>query len=221
MILDINKKKFIDLDQSIINIINQLKKNNNLDNKINNLENNFILKFNELKKNISNENINELKKLTSLEILEIELDTIKLILKYSLQNKNVEINFIYKSLNYLLTLSNILKNRLNQKDINTNKSNNLSRCSYKFCTFNSKCNYHYNDKNKNRCYQDHYVHNMVSNDIIIILKYINNINEEYVKPNKDLLKSLNTLSYVINHMESELRSKCIYYNKDEWDTFHI
>ena len=53
-------------------------------------------------------------------------------------------------------------------------------------------------------------------------KYIDKISKQnkFFKQNKDILKTLNTLAYVINHMENELSSKCIYYEKKDWDKFH-
>ena len=98
----------------------------------------------------------------------------------------------------------------------------LVRCSYKFCNFKENCVYNYQKKN-NHCYQDHFVHNMVSHDINILIDYIEQSydNEDIIKPNKEILKSLNTLSFVINHMEQELKAKCIYLDKSEWDKFHI
>ena len=38
--------------------------------------------------------------------------------------------------------------------------------------------------------------------------------------NKDILKSVNTLSFVIAHMETELKTKCMYAEQKEWDSFH-
>ena len=84
--------------------------------------------------------------------------------------------------------------------------------------------YNYNPKSKNVCYQDHYVHNMVSSDISVLIKYIKSkkINDkQHLIHNKELLKSINTLTYVIGHMENELKSKCFYSDKSEWDKYHI
>jgi hypothetical protein len=64
---------------------------------------------------------------------------------------------------------------------------------------------------------------MVSADLIILLDYIgvkydkNNL----VIPNKEILKTINTLNFVIEHMHSELKSRCLYLNKDEYEKEHI
>jgi hypothetical protein len=64
---------------------------------------------------------------------------------------------------------------------------------------------------------------MVSADLMVLIDYISSkyINEVQITPNKEILKSINTLSFVINHMENELRSKCIYSDESEWEKFHF
>jgi hypothetical protein len=98
----------------------------------------------------------------------------------------------------------------------------ITRCSYKFCSYKDSCNYNYN-KSKNLCYQDHYVHNMVSEDLKILIDYVE---QKYgkvkvVSHNKEILKTINTLSYVINHMESELKAKCMYLPENEIENYHF
>ena len=38
--------------------------------------------------------------------------------------------------------------------------------------------------------------------------------------NKEVLKTINTLSFVIGHMESELKTKCIYLEEKDWNSCH-
>jgi hypothetical protein len=120
----------------------------------------------------------KLTKENSLKILQKELDIIKLLTKYSLQNNQLDYDFIVNCLKLLLILSDTLKTRINQKDIvidkKTYNNNNIARCSYKFCTFKDTCVYNYNNKSKVLCYQDHYVHNMVSHDVDSLINYIEN-----------------------------------------------
>ena len=54
-------------------------------------------------------------------------------------------------------------------------------------------------------------------DIIILKEYIEFKFKEnkLIIPNKEILKSINTLSFVIEHMYSELKSRCLYLNDDE------
>ena len=170
--------------------------------------------------------IEALKKENSLKILQKELDIIKLLTKYSLQNNQLNYNFFINSLKLLLNLSETLRIRINQKEIGLDKKSisedNIPRCSYKFCNFKDSCNYNYN-KTKNLCYQDHFVHNMVSTDLKILLEYIE---QKYSKinvisHNKEILKTINTLSFVIHHMESELKAKCMYLAENEIESYHF
>jgi hypothetical protein len=162
----------------------------------------------------------------SLILLEYELDIIRLLSKYTLQNNYLIYDFFLKCINLLLQISNILSTRLKLEDVIhkvKNDTNYISRCSYKFCNFKNECFYNYNAKTKNVCYQDHYVHNMVSADLIILLDYIDvkyNKNNLII-PNKEILKTINTLNFVIEHMHSELKSRCLYLNENEYEKEHI
>ena len=169
---------------------------------------------------------NLLKDKTSLYILENELEIIKLLSKYTLQNNYLNLEFFMKCINLILEMSSILSQRLKLSKI-THKVKNyngyLPRCSYKFCNFKNECFYNYNLKTKHICYQDHYVHNMIEADLIILKDYINiKFNENNsVVPNKEILKTINTLSYVIEHMYNELKSRCLYLNEDEYEKEHF
>ncbi len=172
------------------------------------------------------EKIEEVKKGNSLKILQKELEIIKLLTKYSLQNNQLNYDFFMNALKLLFNLSETLRVRIGQKDINIEKKilgeDNISRCSYKFCSFKDSCNYNYN-KSKNLCYQDHYVHNMVSADLKVLLEFVE---QKYgkikvVSHNKEILKTINTLSFVINHMESELKAKCMYLPENEIENYHF
>ena len=186
--------------------------------------------FNELMTKINNYDLekiqDEFEKLTSLDLLDEELKIVKLISKYTLQNNYLNYGFFLKSLDVILIQSNILCKRLKLQPIDhkvKNYNNYIPRCSYKFCNFKNDCFYNYNRKTKNICYQDHYVHNMVSADLIILIDYIKNkFNEnKLIIPNKEILKSINTLSFVVEHMYSELKSRCLYLKDDEIEKEHF
>jgi hypothetical protein len=197
-----------------------------LQNKVEQIETDYLTKLQILEVECNNINIEDYNKKNSLEILQKELDIIKLLTKYSLQNNVLEFNFFIASLNFLFHLSEILRIRINQKEIiHDNKiiNNSISRCSYKFCNYKDTCVYNYNTKNKSKCYQDHYVHCMVSADLLVLIEYITTKfeNQQEITPNKEILKSINTLSFVINHMESELRAKCMYIDESDWEKYHF
>ena len=218
---DLNKN----ISKDLLEKIKNTKNTNNIQVKIVEQETNYMEQIDNLNQIIKNKNILEsLNGLTILEILQKELEVIKLIAKFSLQNNNIDKKFLINALGIILTTSKYLQNKINQQEITNIKQTKvgLIRCSYKFCNFKENCVYNY-QKNNNHCYQDHFVHNMVSHDIRMLIEYIEQsyYNEDIIKPNKEILKSLNTLSFVINHMEQELKAKCIYLDKSEWDNFHI
>jgi hypothetical protein len=218
---------------NILNYIDIVKNNSNineddlLQNKVEQIETDYLIKLKELEDVFSdNLKIEEFKNKNSLLILQKELEVIKLLTKYSLQNNLLDYVFFTNSLKFLFNLSEILRERIGQKEIihDTKFHNNsISRCSYKFCNYKDACVYNYNIKNKSQCYQDHYVHRMVSADLHVLIEYVKYKCEDQktIIPNKEILKSINTLSYVINHMENELRSKCMYLEENEWEKNHF
>lgn len=221
------------ISKDIEQLMNSNKFINNIDVKIEELEVDFTSKINEIRKTFESNDINKLySNKNSLEVLQKEVEIIKLISKYSLQNNKLEFEFIITCLKYLLSLSEILRNRLHQQPINMNKymknnissvNNNITRCSYKFCNYKEECAYNYNiGKKTNQCYQDHYVHNMVSHDVLSLIGYIesNYKTNSLILHNKEILKTVNTLSFVIGHMEGELRAKCLYNDPKDWEKFH-
>ena len=219
-----NKYNTLHLEQFIEKLKDNKEKN--IESKVTQLEIEYSNKLKELEELCNNPNdIILIKQSYSLNILQKELDIIKLLTKYSLLNNNLDYNFFMKSLNILLDLSETLRIRLGQKEliIDNKDVNIITRCSYKFCSYKYNCTYNYNSNIKNLCYQNHYVHNMVSADLKILIKYINNKYKlnTIILHNKDILKTINTLSFVINHMESELKTKCLYLPKPEWDKSHV
>lgn len=163
----------------------------------------------------------------SLELLKIEDELTFYLHKYCLKTHDIDYIFIIKMLNIILNISNTLKKRCNLPDfnlkLNDKNKNELKRCSYKFCKFKENCNYNY-CKKKCVCYQDHYVHHMVSFDIIQLLNYLNISNNGSLSlniNNVEILKSIKTLAFVINHMKNELAVRCLYAKPNEIERNHI
>jgi hypothetical protein len=222
-------KTCLNITTDIDTLTNTNKFINNIDVKIEEMEVDFVTKINEIKNTYEKEDINKLySDKNSLEILQKEVEIVKLISKYSLQNNKLEFIFIITCLKYLYKLSEILRIRIKQQPVNINKNfntknSNIIRCSYKFCNYKEECAYNYNfSKKTNQCYQDHYVHNMVSHDVISLISYIENNykNDALILHNKEILKTINTLSFVIGHMEGELRAKCLYNDPKDCEKFH-
>lgn len=197
------------------------------ENKINEIEKEYTESLNRIEELYEKDNLEEyVNSKNSKILLKEELDIIRLLSKYTLQNNYIDYKFFFKSIKLLYKISEILRKRINQDPIihkNKNFNSYIPRCSYKFCNFKDNCFYNYNLKNKNICYQDHYVHNMVSADLVILEEYIDFkfIDKNLIVPNKEILKTINTLSFVISHMQTELNSKCLYLNDDECDKMHF
>lgn len=219
--------------QEYISKLSNKLEDKNVENKINQIEKEYHDKLQEIEKLCKSPNdILVIQNKPSLLILQKEQDIIKLLTKYTLQNKTLNYDFLVSCLKILLDLSETLRIRLGQKELQHEKSlelsmgnndNIISRCSYKFCSYQDNCAYNYNFKTKNLCYQDHYVHNMVSSDLRILITYIKYKYEKtkLITHNKEILKTINTLSYVISHMECELRTKCLYIPENEWEQCHF
>jgi hypothetical protein len=218
--------------QEYINLLNENKNNYvndefEIENKVNEIEIEYEVKLKELEKQfLKDDEIDKYNDMNSLQILQKELEIIKLLTKYSLQNNQLDYIFFLSCLEFLFKLSEILRIRLCQKEIIHEKKiyspTNIPRCSYKFCNYKDTCIYNYNIKNKSLCYQDHYVHRMVSADLNVLIEYIKEYNtQDFVIHNKEILKTINTLSFVIAHMELELKNKCLYLDEADWETCHF
>lgn len=210
----------------IIKYINSYKFTNNIDVKIEEIEINFTTKLQEIQAAFENDNIEHIYgKKPSLDIIQKEVEIIKLISKYSLQNNKLEYTFVLNCLNYLLQLSEMLRIRIKQSAITftkPQKNSGIVRCSYKFCNYKENCTYNYGKKGC-ACYQDHYVHNMVSHDVQSLIAYIemNHSDGDTIMHNKEILKTINTLAFVIGHMECELKAKCLYNDMKDWEKYHF
>ena len=143
---------FYNLDKNI-NIDNYLEKlknksnEKNMQNKIIQIEQDYIQKIHNIEKLYLDDNkIKILKKQNSLIILQKELETIKILTKYTLQNKILNYKFLKICLNLLLEFSETLRLRLKQKEFfhdNIENKINISRCSYKFCSYQANCSYNF------------------------------------------------------------------------------
>lgn len=80
----------------------------------------------------------------------------------------------------------------------------IGRNSYKFCEFGHNCSFNY-CRHKNRstdrdCYSQHYVYPLVKSDLQNLISHISTGNIMI----KEVVTSINTITYVINHMYNEL-----------------
>lgn len=209
-----NKDILIIDESSYLNKINLKNKKNYLD-VLKNKEKEFNTELDKLRVLTSNNfDKNKYNHLNSLKLLEMEKKIINNINRYCMKLNNLDFNFIIDVLKYLNGLSSILKTRLKQKDIKYHNKDHIQRCSYKFCKFKENCSYNYSNK-KNICYQDHYVHNMINCDLKQIINFLEKNKDNPKKNLNDFSKSINTISFVINHMYKELNTRCLYHKTDE------
>tara|TARA_Y100000780_G_scaffold230383_1_gene252453 strand:+ start:722 stop:1345 length:624 start_codon:yes stop_codon:yes gene_type:complete len=137
---------------------------------------------------------------SDIEILEKITIISKYIKIYIIDKDHKDIENYVKYINWIFNCIKILAIR-NKQEIKTNviENNTLTRNSYKFCDFNHKCKYAYSFKNK--CYSQHFVYSLLYDDIYNLLNHIKNSKELDMK---NIKTSINTITYVITHMNEEM-----------------
>ena len=151
-----------------------------------------------------------------LEIIQMQIIVISHVLKHFKMFKLDNIDVINQGLSWIFKSSSYLANSIKQA-INTNKTNQLMRSSYKFCNKKCDCVNQYGflfSKRSKSCIHDHYVHHKIVSDIDNLLNYIKrnrNNREQLINLEIEVRKSLETLNYVINHMNQELSSFVLYF----------
>lgn len=180
---------------------------------------NILKKINNITNNTSN-----LVDISSLEILKNQDLIMSYLCKYIIQHNIFDYDFLIKLLEWIFESSNYLSNRINLKKINHNlvgmNSCYIPRSSYKFCSFKDSCQYNYENKNDG-CYADHYVHNMVAADIYALIQFIKTYyDNKNLDNNKEIIKCITTVSFVIRHMNDELINICYYCKNRDYEKYH-
>jgi hypothetical protein len=168
--------------------------------------------------------IKHFNKYTTLEILKKQ-DLVSSYISKSIQNNLINKKFFIVCINFLKSTSEFLTKKISQSVFNHNteciKKDKIIRSSYKFCNYKHNCTYNY-EKGKKGCYADHYPHNMIYADCNALLFCIN---EYYLDDleiqNKEIVRCINTISYVIRHMYDELNNLCLYSKRVDHDKFHF
>ena len=164
--------------------------------------------------------------INSLELLKMQELITNYLSKYFIKNTKLNYKFVINCISWLLEISKVLSKRVNQKIIthmkNKKNKNNISRSSYKFCTFNSQCEYNYGTKKKSCC-SDHYVHTYIYADLVSLKQYIETraITDDNFESNREITKCINTIAYVIRHMYDELKNVCLYQEEQNYERVHI
>jgi len=110
------------------------------------------------KKNI---NMDDMESNDDISLLKYENKLCNEIKELVLSNKDKCIDKI----NDILKISEYLSYKLGLP-INKNKYSDIHRSSYRFCSYNYKCEYNYNTGKYKGCYAQHYVHNSVYIDLL-------------------------------------------------------
>jgi hypothetical protein len=168
--------------------------------------------------------IDNFKKYTALEILKKQ-DLVSSYISKSIQNNMINKNFFIDCIKFLRNTSEFLSKKINQSNFSHNteyiKKDKIIRSSYKFCNYKHNCSYNY-DKGKKGCYADHYPHNMIFADCNSLLFCINKYYHNEIEiQNKEIVRCINTISYVIRHMYDELNNLCLYCKKNDHDKHHF
>ena len=151
---------------------------------------------------IDNRHIQE--KTTDIEInkndnISYEIDLLKklTIICSKIQNNIKDINNI-NFIDYIKIINDIMLelSKKHSQKINKTYNNTIKRHSYTFCKYNYKCPYFYSTKLN--CKLHHYPYNFVYNDTKSLLLTYDETDIENIN------KSINTISYIINHMYNEL-----------------
>jgi hypothetical protein len=165
--------------------------------------------------------------MNSLQLLDHEYFLIQYISKH-IQQYNIRTNNIDMYIKYLTWISEaslILSNRLKLSKINKEFTGDLIKRTYDFCPHRSNCQINYGKK-KGKCCAPHYVHNIVHNDILMMIKYFEkNRNNSVFAFDQELfkvLKQINTIQFVINQMYIELSTfkNTLLNNNNDIEKFH-
>lgn len=151
------------------------------------------------------ENYNSLSDINIIEYQTMIINHLKKMIKLN----NFNIDDILLKIEWLLETSKYLSDKLGLSVFQHKNSdyNFIPRSSYKFCNYNFQCQYNYNIKKHCGCFAQHYVHNLVYADIDSLKKFIlenkSKIDNHRIE---EIRKSINTVSFVINHMFEEFKN---------------
>jgi hypothetical protein len=175
--------------------------------KKNNISESVSIDFDKIKKQ-------PFEKIDDLKLLENQMIIISILRKYfkNCFDKNEQINYVEccEKLKWILNVAQYFSTKMKMTILKFVPNTKVHRSSYKFCTRGCDCNFYYKEKKK--CFLQHFVHNIVVYDIKSLLSYIENKKYEEID-HLDVQKTINTISFVIKHMHTELNN-LVYYGFD-------
>lgn len=160
------------------------------------------------------------KKLNPLEVIQMQLRVASYLSRHFKLYRLENLDTYLRGLRWICDTSELLATSIKQP-VNRNKANTLMRSSYKFCNKKADCQNQYGflfNKKTKGCINDHYVHNKIVSDIDNLLNYIYKNQEspdQQVNLETELRKGIETVNYVINHMNQELSSFMLYFGDNK------
>lgn len=102
------------------------------------------------------------------------------------------------------------------------KDKQISSSSYRFCAHKSDCIHNYAVRpDSNGCFSDHYVYNKAKVDMLNICEYLKSLGDT-IGYNKELQTCINTATFVVKNMFTELYQIYIYHDgKDSYKALHM
>jgi len=197
----------------------------------------YIIKNEDKKENNKIFNVDEIlllnyHKLSNLQMLEynafMSTDVRKYIKQCYEKKEIINYDLLLNQLKWMSDISDYLSKKMGLQmqttKIHIVDNGIIPRSSYKFCEYGYECVFNYgepknNKKRANGCYAQHFVHNLVYTDIMALINYFKYKNSQQLTGlniteqinYQELIKCINTISYVINHMYEELKN-VEYYN---------
>ena len=162
----------------------------------------------------------DITKITETQLMEYQNYLTSQLRKYFKQclDKNEEIDYELHlpRIHWIGEVSKYFSNKYNLKfsfhrvKMNVD-SKSIPRSSYKFCEYGNECVFNYDPDSKDKCHSQHFVHNILYADIISLYQYllIGKTSQVHLDIN-EILKSINTISFVINHMYEEIYLLSLY-----------
>jgi hypothetical protein len=122
---------------------------------------------------------------------------------------------------YLCVKTGLNINQNKKKYLITIEQKVIPRSSYQFCSYRHECEFNYNHEKHKGCFAQHFVHNLVYDDLNILMSYLISSGDQLDNINfNQLKKCIDTISFVINHMTTEL-SNLQYFNIGDINKLHI
>jgi hypothetical protein len=204
---------------SWVNLVNSEIGNSIVEKQMSSINEEEIEQLKETHLNIGEIMALDITQLTETKLMEYQNYITSQLRKYFKQclEKNDDIDYIHLSKIYWIgEVSKYFSMKYNLKFIFhrvkiTADTKSIPRSSYKFCEKTNECSYNYDTHIKEKCKLQHFVHNIIYPDIVSLYQYLytGHLSGKKLDLN-EIMISINTISYVINHMYEEMLLLSLY-----------